>query len=58
MKERLVGACKIDGVVQQGSEPLTPDPMNADTEPGTNPKSYFFGAGLLNAWKAVEAALA
>ncbi|WP_275786255.1 S8 family serine peptidase [Pararhizobium gei] len=65
------GAVKLDGVavkhileaasscsshVAPGFRPLTPDCMNEDNEDVIDP-SYFFGAGLLDAAKAVQAAL-
>ncbi|WP_269930045.1 S8 family serine peptidase [Aminobacter sp. HY435] len=55
-KAILVGACDDDAAVKPGTTPLTPDPMNADDEPAKG-KAYFFGAGLLDAGKAVAAVL-
>ncbi|GAA4112434.1 S8 family serine peptidase [Aminobacter aganoensis] len=55
-KSILVAACDQNAIVKPGTTPLTPDPMNADNEP-TKGKGYFFGAGLLDAGKAVAAVL-
>lgn len=52
MKAALIAACDPDAVVLPGAAELTPDPMNADDEPAKG-KAYFFGAGLLDAGKAV-----
>lgn len=55
-KAILVAACDQDVAVKPGATPLTPDPMNADNEPAKG-KGYFFGAGLLDAGKAVASVL-
>ncbi|ODT04341.1 MAG: hypothetical protein ABS58_16175 [Mesorhizobium sp. SCN 65-20] len=52
----LVAACDENAAVKPGTTPLTPDPMNSDNEPSKG-KAYFFGAGLLNAGKAVKAVI-
>jgi len=55
MKAILVGASGLDARVQQHvPQELTPDAMNADDEPNKG-KAYFFGAGLINARRAVDA---
>lgn len=55
-KAALVAASHQQAVVLPGAGVLTPDPMNADDEP-TKGRTYFFGAGLLNAGQAVAAVL-
>lgn len=55
-KANLIAACDQNVSVKPGTTPLTPDPMNADNEPAKG-KAYFFGAGLLDAGKAVAAVL-
>ncbi|PWK65839.1 S8 family serine peptidase [Aminobacter sp. AP02] len=55
-KSILVAACNQNAAVKPGETPLTPDPMNADNEPAKG-KGYFFGAGLLDAGKAVATVL-
>jgi subtilisin family serine protease len=57
VKGILADACHNDALVAPGYRPLTPDCMNTDNEDMAN-KSYFFGAGLLDASKAVVSALA
>lgn len=57
MKDKLVIACHLDRPVLADGAPPTPDTMNADNEPADHDKKYFFGAGLPNAWEAVNAAL-
>lgn len=56
MKAKLVAACSLTASVLPGQQPLTPDPMNADDEPSKG-KAYYFGAGLLDVAKAVNAVL-
>ena len=55
-KAILIAASDQNAAVKPGATPLTPDPMNADDEPMKG-KGYFFGAGLLDAGKAVAAVL-
>ena len=56
MKAALVSACSQDTVILPGAIPLAPDPMNADDE-ASKGKEYFFGAGLLNVGRAIDAIL-
>lgn len=57
VKAILAAASELNAIVAPGCRPLTPDCMNAKDEDMAG-KGYFFGAGLLNATQAVEAALA
>ena len=56
VKNILEKASNRNSNVGPGLRPLTPDCMNADDEDAGDP-GYFFGAGLLNAAKAVNAVL-
>lgn len=56
VKSILMAASDLGAVVLPGYRPLTPDSMNLDGEDALAP-SYFFGAGLVNARKAVEQVL-
>ena len=55
-KTLLVNASSSNGPVLPGTRRLEPDPMNADGEISSD-RSYFFGAGLLNASTAVASLL-
>jgi len=57
VKHILEAASSCSSHVTPGFRPLTPDCMNDDNEDIIDP-AYFFGAGLLDAAKAVQVALA
>lgn len=56
-KACLQAACSRDVAVRPGTRTLAPDPMNADGEAAKG-KAHHFGAGLLDASRAVAAILA
>lgn len=56
LKATLVAACDQDATVWPGTQALQADPMNADGEPSKG-KTYYFGAGLLDAGSVVDAIL-
>ena len=56
IKTLLTVHARADAVVAPGTRSLTPDPMNADDEPGLG-TIYYFGAGLVDAKATVEAIL-
>ena len=54
VKEILKKASDLDTIVYPGRRPLTPDNMNARHESAGEKPEYFFGAGLVDAAKAVK----